>query len=315
MLSLLIAAATVATPPTVEDVHKTIERSLPFIEKEGAEWITERKCASCHQVPFMLWSLNAADRRGVRGDVKKLAEWNTWTLDFCANNTSAKSKEKDGGGLDTAGQMLLVYRYLAPSDKQKEQLRELRQLLVKSQQKDGFWAPGGQLPGQRRPKNETTGVSTAWQIMALNAFERPENFDGIRERAAAWLSKVDTNASNEWLVVRLLLAHEFGNQEQKSLREQLLKDQNKDGGWSWLRGEKSDAFATGQSLYALSIMGGENREVIERARQFLVTTQDANGAWQVPSTKNGRPAATSTYWGTCWAVIGLCESLPTTSAP
>src|SRR5262245_33157755 len=43
-------------PPSTDDVRKSIERSLPFIEKEGLAWIKKRDCMSCHVVSYMLWA-------------------------------------------------------------------------------------------------------------------------------------------------------------------------------------------------------------------------------------------------------------------
>jgi hypothetical protein len=136
--------------------------------------------------------------------------------------------------------------------------------------------------------------------------------DQSKARAFGWLKKTDSDASNEWLVVRLLLADRFGDAEaRKALLDALLKEQNSDGGWCWLKRQKSDALATGQTLYALGQAGlPGDHPALERARTFLIETQEQDGSWLVPSTKNGKIADTSTYWGTCWAVIGLCETLP-----
>jgi Tol biopolymer transport system component len=45
---------------------------------------------------------------------------------------------------------------------------------------------------------------------------------------------------------------------------------------------------------------------------FLAKSQSEDGSWAVRGTKQNakdRVEATSTFWGTCWAVIGLCASL------
>lgn len=34
-----------------------IERGLKFVADEGLAWKQDRKCTSCHQIPFMIWSL------------------------------------------------------------------------------------------------------------------------------------------------------------------------------------------------------------------------------------------------------------------
>src|SRR6185295_13124159 len=42
-------------PAPVNDtaVRDTVSRSLPFLEKEGVAWMKDRRCMSCHHVPFL----------------------------------------------------------------------------------------------------------------------------------------------------------------------------------------------------------------------------------------------------------------------
>ena len=93
----------------VADVRRTIEKSLPFIEKKGVEWIRDRKCSSCHHVTFMLWSHREALERGFAVDAKKLDEWTKWAVDFSLT-TKTKEGQRNGGGLDTLAQLILARR-------------------------------------------------------------------------------------------------------------------------------------------------------------------------------------------------------------
>jgi squalene-hopene/tetraprenyl-beta-curcumene cyclase len=97
-------------------------------------------------------------------------------------------------------------------------------------------------------------------------------------------------------------------------REAILKSQHDDGGWGWLLADESDAFGTGVALYALARNGlSSEHPAIGRARQFLIESQQAAGSWSVKGTKKAKAKQiepTATYWGTCWAVIGLAETLP-----
>ena len=54
------------TDRTEEEVRQAIERSLPYLAREGESWMEERGCVSCHHVPLMIWSHNEAQAR-VRG--------------------------------------------------------------------------------------------------------------------------------------------------------------------------------------------------------------------------------------------------------
>ena len=53
-----------APDPTSQNVRSAIERSLPYIEKVGTAWMQERKCNSCHNVTFLVWTYNEAAARG-----------------------------------------------------------------------------------------------------------------------------------------------------------------------------------------------------------------------------------------------------------
>jgi squalene-hopene/tetraprenyl-beta-curcumene cyclase len=100
--------------------------------------------------------------------------------------------------------------------------------------------------------------------------------------------------------------------DSEARRADLLKQQHADGGWGWLTAESSDAFATGQALYALARSGvTASAEPAQKAIAFLKSTQQPNGSWQVPSTRakdKSKAIPTSIFWGTAWAVIGLLES-------
>src|SRR5580765_4189393 len=67
-------------PPTSQNVRGAVERSLPYIEKVGTAWMQERKCNSCHNVTFLVWTHNKAAARGFNIDRAKLAEWTKWSL-------------------------------------------------------------------------------------------------------------------------------------------------------------------------------------------------------------------------------------------
>jgi len=65
----------------------------------------------------------------------------------------------------------------------------------------------------------------------------------------------------------------------------LLDEQRSDGGWAQLPTLQSDAYATGQTLYALHIGGGlpVSDPAYQRGIRFLLQTQAKNGSWRVPT--------------------------------
>ena len=76
---------------------------------------------------------------------------------------------------------------------------------------------------------------------------------------------------------------------------------------------KGDAFGTDLALYAAARAGTPISHLsVQRAFHFLKRTQQPDGSWAVPSTRaqdKNKLRATSTYWGTAWAAVGMLEFL------
>jgi squalene-hopene/tetraprenyl-beta-curcumene cyclase len=319
-LVLLLAPAADAAGEQVsaERLREAVQRSVPFLEAKGQEWIEERNCVSCHQVPLMLWSLRAALEHGIAVDEAKLRDTFAWAGDarHFADDTAAGEFDENSvadKNIDTMYALLLAKGYDEEA-KRPAWTTSFRQHLAKRQRDDGSWRPCGQLPTQRRPLAETTEVATMWTLLALReAGEPDEALNEKVQEARKLLDQGQPGQSTEWWAVRLLLERRVGDDERADqLCSELKELQHEDGGWGWLAAEKSDAFATGLALYALS---GESLDEgdVRRAHKFLLETQQDDGSWCVPSTQkrfNGAVKPTSTYWGTAWAVIGILNTLP-----
>jgi squalene-hopene/tetraprenyl-beta-curcumene cyclase len=217
--------------------------------------------------------------------------------------------------------MLLARDRTDNSETTVKLVESLRDAIIKEQDQDGFWKPGGQLPSQKRPLAETRQVSTMWNVLALDSLESP-NEKGVesRDRALKWLNSTAPNgdspaASSEWYAARLLIEQRLGDARQvEALRDKMLAAQQSDGGWGWLWADKSDAFGTGVSLYALSRTGLPSSDpAVQRAWRFLIETQTDDGSWIVNGTKlatKDKPHPFSSFWGSTWAVLGVVHSLP-----
>jgi squalene-hopene/tetraprenyl-beta-curcumene cyclase len=370
-------------PLTSEQVRQAVDRSLPYLEKEGIAWIQKRNCLSCHQVPFMLWSLGEAQAKGLRPDPKKLAEWTDWSMneslaqqirikltdrnletlkegeipaatlaklvpltkkpaakeaDFVKELSKTLSPEElsenqgtllkqaarekgDGGGLDTMSQLLLAGVYGSKGSQEAAFISSTRARIVDLQQADGSWKPGGQLGRLSRSEHEGTEVTTMWTVLALSG-QPDAPVQASIQRALAFLKNGKLGKTSEWFAVRLLVEKELGTPEVSgTFLKELLARQNPDGGWAWVPGAPSVAFATGEVLYAVSRSGlSSDDPAIQRARKYLVESQGEDGSWTVPPALVTAPATTPDrlrrlepiyrYWGSAWATIGLARSLP-----
>jgi hypothetical protein len=139
----------------------------------------------------------------------------------------------------------------------------------------------------------------------------------VRDKAIRWLAETKTDDDPQSIALRLVLWNRLGRpaEEGQRLLRRIKERQNADGGWSQTKDMASDAWATGQALYALAHAGMESDEpVIRRAHAFLITTQRADGSWPMASrpVKPGGEGSKSlipiTGAGSAWAVLGLVRS-------
>jgi len=140
-------------------------------------------------------------------------------------------------------------------------------------------------------------------------------------KAITWLNAEIGTDVHQDKVLKVLLATRSARPPEmvQSTIDELLALQRADGGWSQTVPElKSDAFATGQTLYVLSLSGytAEHSE-IQRGIDFLVATQSADGSWPMlsRSTPDGSPGIASllspiTCAASSWATLGLARLVP-----
>jgi len=100
----LISLANVAVASEPVDVRETIQKGLAFLAEEAMDWKPARKCASCHQVPMGIWSLNEGktwgypvDEKEVMGSERQVVARAAAGQDFsCARLQARHGKEKRG---------------------------------------------------------------------------------------------------------------------------------------------------------------------------------------------------------------------------
>ncbi len=295
------------------DVVTAVKKALPYLAERGNWWARTKKCASCHRTSFQVWAHAEASAKGFDVDQDKLKEWATWNLDSMqATNDDGKITGKSN--LDGAAQMLVALEKVPDFEGKSKGISAILGWLRDGQQKDGSWKPAGQMPMQKRDKSETKAVTTMWNsILAGRA-----GIDVSVIAAATKFASKDINAkSTEWLVTRSLTAFNSSADQRAVSAALLLSEQNDDGGWGWIRGQTSDALATGQVLYALQHISSTQHvtDATKRAKKYLVMSQEEDGSWPTNGTKENRKdkvTETATYWGSAWATIGLLETLPNT---
>jgi hypothetical protein len=203
-------------------------------------------------------------------------------------------------------------------------LKRIAAHLVRHQETDGSWAWSSAPPKNRPPPVfESDEVATLLAFAALRPFlpadpkEKSDTRDA-RTKAEAWLAKTKPSDTTQATALRLLVKA-LANEPAKALQpdiDALLRRQNKDGGWGQLKDVASDAYATGQVLYALNVAGVKSdRAEVKRGVTFLVTTQKDDGSWPMaprshPGAEPAKNTVPITYFGSAWGTLGLMRSVP-----
>ena len=328
------AAIPAAIPPaTTEQIQQTVDRAIGYLQTESAAWLNTRKCAACHHAAMPLWALSEAERQGYAIDKKYLADTIESLLGSKDKLLSSKifpnpadppDPRPQGRGLNMGLPFLAVAARSLPSleEGQKQSLKLIAEEIVKKQQPDGSWEFFATL--RRPPINESQTTDAAWIIMALEGEtgpDAPESQRAALSKAIAWLDAAKPSDLHQDKVLKVLLGARSGKPREtmQTTIDELLALQRADGGWSQTVPElKSDAFATGQTLYVLSLAGyTAERPEIKRGIDFLVATQTPDGSWPMisRSTPDGSPGSSKlltpiTCAASSWATLGLARLAP-----
>ncbi|HVR84698.1 MAG TPA: hypothetical protein VMU54_10330, partial [Planctomycetota bacterium] len=159
--------------PASERVRQAVDRSLPYLEKEGIAWIQKRNCLSCHQVPFMLWSHAEARAKGLGDPPNQLAEWTDWSMnESLAQQLRLKLTDRNLETLQEAGIpaetiMKLVPLTKKPAVKEAEFVKELSKALSPEE-----WAQnqGTLLQQATQEKGDGGGLDTMSQLLLAGAY-------------------------------------------------------------------------------------------------------------------------------------------------
>lgn len=320
VLSVLVAAAsaTAADAPAKQpDEPAAIRKGLAYVEAKSLAWLRQRKCASCHHVPLMVWAQRDARQRGFKIDEQGLQEASDFMLaaDNRANIVpNPKEKDREGNGFSLmAAVTIFAFRDggPAPEPAAAKIMKNATDHLLAKQKADGSWM---RFEG-RPPIFEREEAATLLAAHAVGAPKPAVKPSPQLAKARQWLAANSKGESQQALSLRILVDH-----DRKASVEQLLKRQNADGGWSQTKAMASDAYATGQAVYALVARGSidKSNPAILKARAFLVKSQKEDGFWPMTSRppNNGKSKGGAgnlepiTVAGSAWAVLGLLQCTP-----
>lgn len=337
---LVSAGATNATPDRVQvkappshglpealdtaTLRTAIARAVPPLQetsikskKSFASHASRQDCTSCHQQYLPMAAIGIARKQLVPVDAEAEQQ-----LTKMVREGELKNGEVDWQALfhpdavQTKGYELLGF---ASADLPADQTTDgWVHHLATIQGAGGQWY--NNLP---RPPLQTGDIgATALAVHALQRYPLPgRQVEFAKQVNSArqwlWTAKPQNNDSRIYQLLGLAWAGESPRKLQP-LAKALIAEQHSDGGWSQTPGLNSDAYATGQAVYALRIAGGldGSHPAVGRGVRFLLQTQLEDGTWHVrrrafpfqPTMNSGFPHGRDSWIsaaGTSWAVMAL----------
>lgn len=307
-------------------VRKAVERGLEFLVQDAVDWRTERKCATCHHGAMTVWALSEAKDRGFAIPGDRLADQSNWLKERFKDLDKPRDPRPGWNMVSTPAVYMAVMAEALPAQNaiSPDDLNRIAGHLLRHQESDGSWA-WSPAPAKNRPPPvfESDEVVTLLADLALrprvpvDPSVKSEAREG-RQHASSWLAKNTPNGTTQGQAIRIFREFRAGksSEDLAPAISRLLGEQNDDGGWGQNKDLPSDAFATGQALYFLSVAGVKaDRPEIRRAASFLVGSQKEDGSW--PMTPRSHPGVTPstnlvpiTYFGSAWATMGLLRTVP-----
>ena len=320
--------ASSASPPPAPVAHarggrEAIEKAVARLQPIGPVFNERTNCISCHDQSLPAVAVKLATDKGVPVSRELAAHPTRATLAVWTPTRERLllgSCQNDAAFVENAsyGLFALAEEGVAPNPVTDA----VALCLASLQHADGTW----KVRDTRPPLGDPSPLSyAALFIRGLSTYAPP----GRRADAQARIAKtrefvrraVPGDTQDQTFKLLALVWSGASAREVAREVERLRALQRSDGGWGQLPTMASDAYATGQALYALHIGGlAASSEVYQKGTAYLLRTQLEDGSWFVrsrafafqPYFDAGFPHGTDQFISaaaTSWAAIALSLGL------
>lgn len=316
-----VPAAPAAKPVPAASLRAAVERSVPLLQDASGAFLKKSGCVSCHHNSLASMAVAMARSQGVRVD-EEMAQDQQDTVGRYLETWRERALQGAGipGDSDTVSYILLGLSAEGyPSD---EATDAMARFVARQQTPSGRWHITAHRPPIESEDVEVTAVSMrALQVYAPKSGRAP--YEEAIRRAAAWLAKAEPhNTESRAFQLLGLDWSKAGTGPLQRAARALTATQRPDGGWPQLPTLPSDAYATGQALFALVETGAlpATDPVYQRGARFLLNSQFEDGSWFVksraipvqPHFETGFPfghdqfiSAAASNWATMALALGI----------
>ena len=302
------------------DPKVAVQKTLGLIETSSWKFFAQSGCVSCHAQSMTDLVVGHARAKGLQVDEKAAAE-RVKMLEAVYPPEPLLERMDAAGAMEQLAYPLMG---LAANNHPGDRLTDgMVANIAASQRSDGSWHVGA---AARPPAEEGDIFRTAVCIRALKVYGPPGRGPEMTARVAKarqWLqaAKAVTAEDRNMQLMGLYWAG-AGASVLKPLAKAILSRQQSDGGWVQHAGLATDAYATGESLYALAMTEQTRPSSAgwKRGAQYLLNTQRADGSWFVASHSariqayfdGGFPYGHDQWisnWGTSWSALALMSGM------
>lgn len=323
-----LLAGTVGYAADADEIRSAATKSVELLQKVGADW--KAGCAACHHQTLPLTAYGILRRHGIAmdegrvqtqmntlgflGDIDGVVQW-LLVIDPANLDALTLSAMAAQGVKPTLATDVTAYR------------------MARLQRPDGHWANFDGRP----PMSGSIFTGTANVVRAIRDYY-PAGRDAERKavltKAANFLARaVPASTEDASFQVLGLVWSGAAAAERTRAAEALLARQNADGGWPQLPKLESDAYSTGEALWALA----ENQPAVvatpawRKGLEYLKRTQLPDGSWHVktryqaqfakispPYFESGFPHGADQFISnaaTAYAATALAMALPEAASP
>ena len=310
MLAMWAASATAVAGQLQPSGNTPVARAVAYLAVEVPRWRLEHPCYSCHNNGDAMRALIAASARGhaVGTSIDDSLAWLATPERWESNARRGGSEELPLAQIQFASALSAM---VSGGRAQPDALDRAAALLVVHQQNDGSW---------RLNESQTLGGPTFYGTSLATAVARrtlaaakARASDPAIARANAWLRSANPATVLDASSVLFGLERDADAaavaQRQKCL-DILKRGQGPDGGWGPYLTSQSEPFDTALAVLALLTARNASREsaeMVSRARDYLVRSQNKDGSWpETTGPPNGESYA-QRIPTTAWALLALLE--------